>query len=74
MRLIRSTTPVGRPVLAELIPGNYLTNGDRLFRVVAQLTSASRPFAELEDCLTLEVHRYSPDELYGMQLRPVRTA
>ena len=57
------------------IPGSYLTDGRRLFRVVSQFTpSAERVFASLEDCFTLEVSDYAPGELYSMGLRTVRTA
>lgn len=55
-----------------MLPGTYLTDDRRLFRVVSHFTTTLRPFAELEDCLMLEVIRYSPDGLYGMGLRPVR--
>jgi hypothetical protein len=57
----------------ELLPGAYLTDGVRLFRVVLQLHRADqRPLAALEDCLTFEVSLDSPDELDEMRLRPVR--
>ena len=54
--------------------GSYLTDGQRLFRVVTQLAPRhDSPFALLEDCHTLEVRPFSPDELHGMRLRLVRT-
>lgn len=63
----------GRVAVDELRPGAYLTDGRRLLRVVSQLDPrARRLFAALEDCLTLEIKRYSGDELYGMGLRLVR--
>jgi hypothetical protein len=53
--------------------GSYLTDGQSLFRVVTQLPPRhDSPFALLEDCHTLEVRPFSPDELYGMGLRLVR--
>jgi hypothetical protein len=55
-------------------PGYYLTDGQRLFRVVSQFTTSLTPYAELEDCVTLTVDRYSPTELYVMGLRSVRLA
>ena len=56
----------------DLRPGSYLTDGWRLFRVISQFSPRSaRVFAALEDCRTLEVRPYSPDELYAMRLRPV---
>jgi hypothetical protein len=59
----------------EQIPAgdSYLTDGQRLFRVVTQLPPRhGSPFALIEDCHTLEVRAFSPDELYEMGLRPVR--
>jgi hypothetical protein len=58
---------------AEVMPGRYITDGRRLLRVVSQFGTDLCPFAELEDCLTLEVHTYSPKELYRIDLWPVRT-
>jgi hypothetical protein len=53
----------------------YLTDGARLFRVVAAVNPDPRfGFARLEDCQTLEVRRYEADELSGMHLRPVEQA
>ena len=52
--------------------GAYVTDGRRLYRVVSQFTpQTARVFAALEDCRTLEVRPYSPNELYAMRLRPV---
>ncbi len=54
--------------------GSYVTDGKRLFRVVTQFPPRHRsPVAMLEDCHTLEVTPFSPDELYEMELRLVRT-
>ncbi len=51
-----------------------MTDGKRLFRVVTQFPPRHRsPVAMLEDCHTLEVTPFSPDELYEMELRLVRT-
>lgn len=60
--------PAGHPELRE---GVYLTDGRRLLRVVSQFSTAPRRFAALEDCRTLDVRRYSPLELWRMNLRPV---
>lgn len=50
----------------------YLTDGRRLFRVVSQFSPRDRTrVALLEDCLTLEISSYAPDELYAMELRRV---
>jgi hypothetical protein len=52
---------------------SYLTDGQRLFRVVNRFPPRHEsPIALLEDCHTLEVTPFSPDELYEMGLRPVR--
>jgi hypothetical protein len=54
--------------------GPYLTDGRRLFRVVSALDpNAEQPVAALEDCLTLQVRPYTPDELFAMRLRRVRS-
>jgi hypothetical protein len=51
-----------------------VTDGRRLFRVVSQFAFAGdHVVASLEDCLTLDVRAYSPDELHAMGLRAVRT-
>jgi len=50
----------------------YLTDGRTLFRVVSRFTGgAGEMFASLEDCITLDVTAYSPEELYAMALQPV---
>lgn len=55
-----------------LAPGSYVTDGRRLFRVVSQFNPGGRDvLASLEDCLTLEVASYAPDELYSMGIRRV---
>jgi hypothetical protein len=51
----------------------YVTDGRRLFRIVSLFEPNSSAVAELEDCMTLEIERYSPDDLFGMRLRPVRS-
>jgi hypothetical protein len=50
----------------------YLTDGDRLFRVLTPLSwPPSETSAELEGCMTLAVERYSADDLLGMGLQLV---
>ena len=61
------------PVEDEFAPGVYVTDGQRLFRVVSPGGSLF-PSAELEDCRTLEVERYFSDELYAMRLQRVAIA
>lgn len=56
----------------DLAPDTYLTDGERLLRVVSKLDADHDSVcAWLEDCLTLEVRPYSPEELEAMRLRPV---
>ncbi len=59
---------------ADPAPGHYLTDGRRLFRIVSQFATTLSPFAELEDCASLRVERYTPSELHAMDLRSVRQA
>ena len=55
--------------------GSYLTDGWRLYRVVEPLDPDAEPsLARLEDCLTLEVNSYTPDELWEMDLELVRVS
>lgn len=57
---------------AGFIPGDYLTDGERLLRVVSRFDPrAEHKFAVLEDCLTLEIDAYTTDALAAMALRPV---
>lgn len=52
------------------VPGVYVTDGTRLFRVISPGRSLF-PCAELEDCLTLQVQRFFSDELCAMRLHRV---
>jgi hypothetical protein len=64
-----------RPTSADLEPGSYVTDGRDLFYVISQFNpGGGRVFASLEDCRTFDAKAYSPDELYRMGLKPVRTA
>jgi hypothetical protein len=67
--------PVSRKACAaEWQSGDYLTDGARLFRVISKFAVGAEPaLASLEDCLTLEIREYAPDELYAMRVRPLRT-
>jgi hypothetical protein len=51
-------------------PGEYLTDGFRLYRVVVSRVFHEKRLVELEDCRTLDVWLASADELSS--LRPVR--
>lgn len=52
-----------------------MTDGRDLFYVISQFNpGGGRVFASLEDCRTFDAKAYSPDELYRMGLKPVRTA
>lgn len=52
------------------VPGVYVTDGARLFRVISPGRSLF-PCADLEDCLTLRVERFFSDDLYAMRLHRV---
>lgn len=56
-----------------LRPGDYLTDGLRLFRVASRVAGGGTLLLGLEDCLTLEVRAYATDELEPMRLRIVRS-
>src|SRR5690242_5516239 len=58
----------------QLIPGSYLTDGQRLFRVLSRLVNGRSTLVSIEDCLTLETRAYAASELGTMPLRPVRGA
>jgi hypothetical protein len=68
---IPTRTVVSSQAPPEFTPGRYMTDGRRLFRVVSPFEGMELRSAELEDCLTLQVGRYSADELFGMGLKPV---
>jgi hypothetical protein len=63
--------------LPEAMPkaGTYLTDGQRLFRVIRGFASpiegSEGSFALLEDCRTFEAHPFTPSELWSMELRRV---
>jgi hypothetical protein len=61
-----------RSAAAKAGSGAYLTDGDRLFRVITPLSwPPSETSAELEDCMTLAVERYRAAELLRMELQLV---
>jgi hypothetical protein len=77
MSTLQATETIHAPVAPseDFSPGYYLTDGRRLFRVVSRFTTTLSPYADLEDCMTLSVDRYTPTDLYAMGLRSVhRTA
>lgn len=54
--------------------GAYLTDGTSLYRVVEPLFwHVEAAGALLENCRTLKVAEYTPEQLWGMSLRLVRT-
>ena len=58
-----------------LDPGRYLTDGRRLFRVVARFTMPpDTVLVALEDCVTLSVTALLPRELEPLGLTAVPTA
>ena len=74
MPAIQATERLEAVTDEESEPGYYLTDGHRLFRVVSQFMTTLTPYADLEDCATLAVVRYTPTELYAMGLRSVHRA
>jgi hypothetical protein len=73
MTAIATTVTEGAGQTEQFAPGVYVTDGIRLFRVISPGQSLF-PSAELEDCITLEVHRYFSDELFAMRLHRVDSA
>ena len=57
---------------SSLVLDRYYSDGRRLLRVID--TGAATPYISLEDCLTLEVRRYSPGEIIKLRLRPITPA
>jgi len=70
MRVLAEARPSLPSVEQDGHEGVYLTDGSRLFRLVAPQLGLY-PSAELEDCRTLAVDRYYCDELYAMRLHRV---
>jgi hypothetical protein len=67
------TRAADRPRRSEppLPADSYVTDGARLFRVVAPLNPPQGVMnAVLEDCRTLTWHSYSADALWQARLRP----
>lgn len=61
------------PRQEQVAPDSYLTDGQRLLRVVSRFEAGpGGTFASLEDCLTLEVRPYSAGELDSMRLIEVQ--
>jgi hypothetical protein len=58
--------------LRDLAPDRYLTDGQRLFRVVDRFVSDGSILVVIEDCVTLDARAYAGAELMPMDVRPVR--
>ena len=59
---------------SDLRPSTYLTDGNRLFRVLrGPTTGPYEGAAVLEDCRSLEELTFTPAELSAMPLRVVTT-
>jgi hypothetical protein len=56
----------------DLVPDRYLTDGRRLFRVVARFVYDGSVLVVIEDCATLDARAYAATELPPMDVRPVR--
>ena len=68
------TVATTQPAASALEASSYITDGARLFRVVRPFLCEHPDSALLEDCVTLDVHCYTSDELAGMPLRLVEPA
>jgi hypothetical protein len=64
----------GRLRVRDLAPDRYLTDGHRLFRVVARFVNDGSILVVIEDCATLEARAFAAVELLPMDVRPVRRA
>jgi hypothetical protein len=62
--------PAARAWEQDSEPGEYLTDGFRLYRMVVLRLVGEERLVELEDCRTLDIWLVSADELES--LRPVR--
>ncbi len=72
MLLSSPTSPPVHREDDEYLPGVYLTDGRRLYRIVSRLTwSDGCHIASLEECQSLEVITFTADELHTMRLRLV---
>jgi hypothetical protein len=56
----------------DLAPDRYLTDGQRLLRVVTRLVNDRSVLVVIEDCRTLDTWAYAAVELTLMGVRPVR--
>jgi hypothetical protein len=74
MGIVRSRR--SQRLLDSLCPDAYVTDGIRLYRVVASLLDpwSGSHGAQLENCLTLETKLFSLQELRWMRLDLVRPA
>jgi len=72
MPLFGSHRRRGRLRVRDLAPDRYLTDGRRLFRVVARFVNDGSILVVIEDCATLESRAYAAVELLPMDVRPVR--
>jgi hypothetical protein len=62
----------GRLRVRDLTLDRYLTDGRRLFRVVARFVNDDSILVVIEDCATLDARAYAAVELLPMDVRPVR--
>ena len=70
--IARSPSPLASGSASPCDDGGYLTDGQRLFRVVWPLCTLQRPdMAILEDCGTLCLTAFTSNELSAMRLRRV---
>ena len=64
-----------RPLRSRALgPGRYLTDGQRLLRVVSRFDDGRSVMVLLEDCRTFDAYAYALVELRAMRFRRVRSA
>ncbi|MGA9857021.1 MAG: hypothetical protein WBQ18_04110 [Solirubrobacteraceae bacterium] len=70
LRFVTRRPSARRPLLPA--PGTYLTDGQRLFRVVGPVAPPRGVTdAVLENCMSLTLTSYSAADLFAMNLRQV---
>ena len=73
--ILASGVPVSLHRERSWTAGTYVTDGQRLFRVMSPLSRPwRRSIAVLEDCRTLATGAYTAEELWHMALRRVKSA
>jgi hypothetical protein len=69
MEMDGTQPPTRSPQADDGRPGNYLTDGTRLFRFLGRFPSGGRCLAGLEDCHSLELVLLPVEDLGRLSLR-----